>query len=199
MAGQFEDANHLISLVPDAIAAVRIEARSEALDLLERRGPASAPDLLRGHSADFAGSPIGRDQLFGVALDKAADAIDRGDPTARIDIASFLEPRRLAAEERTYILLLAADMVSSGEDALVRHAESLLNFHQRREADCAEAAQRLLLDAALNRQLWDDERLSIGRSQRAFMLASSDHLERLAALTPPGSLWRRLLRGLRKR
>jgi hypothetical protein len=58
-------------------AAAVAEARWEAADLLSRR-PALAADLLRGHAAELATSPVARDQLLGLALERAAADLDAG-------------------------------------------------------------------------------------------------------------------------
>jgi hypothetical protein len=79
---------------PDEAAAVA-EARWEAADLLSRR-PALAADLLRGHAAELAASPTARDQLLGLALERAAADLDAG----RAPLADAYDPIPPRAQAR---------------------------------------------------------------------------------------------------
>lgn len=65
---------------PSGEAAALAEARWTASDLLARRSPELAPDLLRGQAAELAGSAGDHDRLLARFLDQAADDIEQGRP-----------------------------------------------------------------------------------------------------------------------
>jgi hypothetical protein len=125
-------------LLAKAVRGICAEARWEALDLTTRRGPALACDLLRGHSAECAGSPSGRDQLLGLALDQAAAALrQQGPAPPDIDLSSFLAPRRIHAAVEARIRVRSEHLRVSGSDALRRHAESAANSYRARRPAAA--------------------------------------------------------------
>jgi hypothetical protein len=171
-------------LLAKAVRGICAEARWEALDLTTRRGRSLACDLLRGHSAECAGSPSGRDQLLGLALDQAAAALrQQGAAPADIDLSSFLAPRRIHAAVEARIRVRSEHLRVSGSDALRRHAESAANSYRAaapRRRGARVTAELLREDAVLNRTLWADARILADEPQRAFMLACVPYLERMA-------------------
>jgi hypothetical protein len=171
-------------LLAKAVRAICAEARWEAVDLTTRRGRALACDLLRGHSAECAGSPSGRDQLLGLALDQAAASLRHQVPAPTdIDLSSFLAPQRVHASVEARIRVRSEHLRMSGSDALRRHAESTASSYRaaapRRRGDRV-MAELLREDAVLNRTLWADARIPADEPQRAFMLACVPYLERMA-------------------
>ena len=68
----------------DPIASAAVEAllaaRWECADVLSRRPARLAADLLRGHAAELATSPLASDQVLSLALDTAARDIEAGNP-----------------------------------------------------------------------------------------------------------------------
>lgn len=183
-------------LLAEAVLTISAEARWEALDLTTRRGRSLACDLLRGHSAECACSPSGRDQLLGLALDQAAAALGRQvSLLADIDLSSFLAPLPIAASAEARIRARSEHLRVSGSDALRRHAESTASGYRaavpRRRGDRL-MADRLREDALLNRALWADARIPADEPQRAFMLASAPYLEHLAVDQGRPSLFARL-------
>ena len=95
-------------------AAAVAEARWEAADLLSRR-PALAADLLLGHAAELAASPVRSDQLLSLALERAAADLDAG----RAPLADAVEPSPLRTTARPSPWPLAALAGAAGIAAAV--------------------------------------------------------------------------------
>ena len=65
-------------IVAAAALGALTEARRQSSELLSRQSADAAPDLLRGHAAEMAFSPLGRDQVLSLALLVAADDLEGG-------------------------------------------------------------------------------------------------------------------------
>ena len=169
-------------LATAALGAIT-EARWERDDLLSRRSMAGAPDLLRGHAAEMAFSPLARDQVLSLALIVAADDLEAGRAPAGGWDLLLPEPgpdEAARLEVRARVLNLGA--VPTLEARAV--AEDL---ERRLRPECAgdhELAARLTGDANLHEILWDDPRLPGGDRARLTMLFSIPRLlERAEALS----------------
>lgn len=184
-----------------ALAGVAAEAGWEACDLVARRGRAAAPDLLRGRSAELAGSAVAREQLLSAALDQAAAAIAADAPAQALDLDRFLTPQLLDEDDRVSLRrqaealpsTLKAPLAPATADRLARaHAEA-----RRADDDAPPVAARLREDAMLAEALWADARLPAERDARIVMLASIPHLRAQArASEAEAPWWRRLARRL---
>lgn len=172
-------------LLAKAVQAICAEASWEALELTTRRDREAACDLLRGHSAECAGSPSGRDQLLGLALDQAAAALrHQVAAPAHIDLSSFLVPQRIHSSAEARIRVQSEHLHLSGSDALRRYAESTASGYRAaapRRRRNPMMVELLREDALLNRILWADARILADEPQRAFMLACAPYLECMAS------------------
>lgn len=158
-------------------------ARWETFDLVARRGREPAPNLLRGHSAELAGSPSGRDQLMSLALDQAANAIERGAQASEVDLSPLLTPLLVLPSVQASVRTQAAGLSSSAAEALRRHVANLLHAYRadgRSRRDDPSMTELLREDVVLNQALWADVRILADERQRAFMLASVPFLEAAA-------------------
>ncbi|MET0294694.1 MAG: hypothetical protein ABW042_06710 [Phenylobacterium sp.] len=98
---------------PDRAAqAALAEARWTACDLLARRGPALAADLLRGQAAELAGSQRVPDRLLADHLDRAADDIEQGRPPLLGSVGC--SPSDLAGEGGRRWLRIGAALLALG-------------------------------------------------------------------------------------
>ena len=161
-------------------------ARWEAAELLSRRTPEAASDLLRGRAAELAGSAAARHQLLSLALDAAADDIQKG-VAPLTGGARFLSD--LAVEEtarrRVQREVLSWAKLEGTADIVVGEVEA----QHRRELGgvgaFADLAGRLLEDARLHKLLWDDPRLPADVNPRRALLASIPRLiDRARSLDP---------------
>jgi hypothetical protein len=162
-------------VVAAALLGAFTEARWRRSDLLSRKPADLAPDLLRGHAAEMAFSPIGRDQVLSLALFAAANDLDAGRAPSD-ERAAFLcapapdESARLTVRARTLSLSLAGASEARGV------VEELERRH-RPECDGGFAlSERLRNDASLHELLWDDPRLPCADLVRLTMLFSVPRL-----------------------
>lgn len=184
-----------------ALRAIGEDARWQALDLLGRRG-GDAVDLLRGYSGELALSRSAREQLLGLALDRAAAAIACAEAIPLLDLSEFLVARPLPDAVVAAIRRRSAALYERDRQGL--HCEACAMFRQgSAPADAAalsRARQFMAEDAALNRLLWCDTRIVLHQDARAAMLASAAVLdEAAAALASHPPWWRRLLDAVRCR
>jgi hypothetical protein len=172
---------------PVAAAAVEamMEARWEASDLLSRRPPPLACDLLQGHAAELAGSAIAHDQVLSLALDAAARDLAAGRaPLADGALFLFQEPApEPAARQAVREGALREDGVPLADSHRV--AEEIEERRRREGGEPGELAGRLVAEARLHELMWDDPRLPATSRTRLVMLCSAARLiERAEALTP---------------
>jgi hypothetical protein len=171
----------------DVLATVALravsEARWQAADVLSRKPAPVALDLLRARAAELAMSPLGRDQVMSVALLTVVDDVTDGGPPladgALFFFGASMEPRRrLPMQRRVFAALRPCD----GEaDAVVRQLEA----EHPPATPGAEIAARLLDDARLHKQLWDDPRIPADLETRLVMLCSVPRLvDRARELDP---------------
>lgn len=164
------------------------EARWRRGDLLSRKSANLAPDLLRGHAAEMAFSPIGRDQVLSLALVAAANELEAGREAADERAAFFRAP----GPDESARLVVRARTLSLDVDATCEARGVVEELERRYGPECAggfELAERLRNDASLHELLWDDPRLPCTDRVRLAMLYSAPKLlERADALAGRG--WR---------
>ncbi|MDX9996418.1 MAG: hypothetical protein WCY15_07320 [Phenylobacterium sp.] len=148
-------------LVPELLDDLAQEARWQALDLVARRGREAAPNLLRGQSADYAGSPLAWELLLGMALDQAAETID----APAVDLSPLLKASDLPAERLLEIRAAAERLKGSA-----RWVEELAARIDR-NAGQLERVRLLRAHALLNERFWSDARIPADEATRARMLA----------------------------
>ena len=171
-------------IVATAALGALTEARWQGSDLLSRRSAEAAPDLLRGHAAEMAFSPLGRDQVLSLALLVAADDLEGGRSPAAAAELVLLEPgpddaARLDVRTR----VLNSGLVPTAEAR--RAAEDLERRHRPECGSDLELSTRLTAEANLHELLWDDPRLPGDDRTRLTMLFSVPQLlERAEALGP---------------
>lgn len=177
---------------PDGNAHIAAAAALGALTEVWRRGSGllsrevadAAPGLLRGHAAEMASSPLGRDQVLSLALLTAADDLEGGrTPSATHDLAlPDLAPDDDARQTVRSRVLLSGLMPT----AAARRAA--YELEQRHRPECAgdlELSARLTAEADLHQRLWDDPRLPGDDRTRLTMLFSVPQLlERAEGLRP---------------
>jgi hypothetical protein len=180
------------------IAAVR-DARWEAAELLSRRTPAAAADLLHGRAGELAASPSGRSQLASLALEKAAADIQRGrspiSPGAVFFFGRSATPEaRLEVQRAVFAGFRPADDAAAG---LTTDLEAELRTRLGAPAGDAALSGPLLDAGRLHKLLWDDPRIPAAPAVRLVMLCSIPRLvDRARALDP---LRLRTLRNLVRR
>lgn len=163
-----------------AAAAVLATARWEAHDLLARRPPESANELLIAHAAELALSPDARDQLLSVALSEAAISAATGravlpnPPSVFVDYDSKSETARHGI--RSKVLYYATDQWQAGLDgaaiftrSLSMDAKPVLGFTH--STNLTEAAVKL------QRYLWDHPKIPADTHLRLVMFLSLPMLE----------------------
>jgi hypothetical protein len=163
-----------------AVAAVLATARWEAHDLLTRRSPESANELLIAHAAELALSPDARDQLLSVALSEAAFSVATGravllnPPTVFVDYDSTSETARHTIRDKVFHY--ATDHWQAGlDDAAI--------FTRTLSMDAIPmngfAHSTTLTEAAVNlqRYLWDHPKTPAETHIRLVMFLSLPMLE----------------------
>jgi hypothetical protein len=180
---------------PDVIASAAIvalmDARWESSDLLSRRAPQLTPDLLRGHAAELAASPIGRDQLLSIALDAAARDLDQGRSALANGALFLIDDPSPEAEARTAVRNAA---LSQGGVPLAESQRVADDIEQRQRRECIEVRElslRLTAEARLQELLWDDPRIPADSRTRLVMLCSVPRLLRRAEELDPARARRR--------
>ncbi|HYC66873.1 hypothetical protein [Brevundimonas sp.] len=176
------------ALLEAACAEAFAAARWDEVDLSTRWPGAEAGSLLLAKAAECALSPIARDQLLSLALERIVDA---GDPTSPL-----LKPKP-DADRRAEIARAAFALGphrSSETEALVGSIEER---HARRlegRASPARLAASLRDDAALHEILWDHPDIPGGPEIRLTMLCAVPRLrDRADELTTMGPDWLRNL------
>lgn len=176
-------------LIEAALADAVSAARWEWLDLATRRPDCAHDELILGRAAELALSPIARDQLLSIALERIAEEgpldgsliDDRRDCDGRATIAKrvfSLGPHK------------AADT-----DALVRTIEERHSRQLGADVRFDLLPQHLEQDAILHECLWDHPALPASDPVRLAMLCSVPKLQdRAQELTTPATGWRRWVR-----
>jgi len=171
-------------IVAAAALGALTQARWQSGGLLSRESADAAPELLRGHAAEMASSPLGRDQMLSLALLAAADDLEAGRSPAMVSERVLLEPgpddaARLGVRTR----VLSSGLLPTADAR--RAAEDLERRHRPECANDLELSARLTADANLHELLWDDPRLPADDRARLTMLFSVPQLlERADALGP---------------
>jgi len=166
-----------------AIEAVLV-ARWECADLLSRRPPRLAADLLRGHAAELAASPFARDQVLSLALETAARDIDRGATPLQQGAMFLFEGDACGTRPRETIREAVLAQPQPAGAPLDLAAE----FERRVAAErlaTGELARRMEAEARLQEALWDDPRLAAQPAVRHAILCSVPRLTARAADLDP--------------
>jgi len=174
-----------VDLVASAAVDALMVARWQCADLLSRKAPDLAVDLLRGHAAELASSPIARDQILSKALDVAAADIQAGHPPLEDGALFFFQGDPPSRTERQIV-----------REQVFRHCGISGQFSELAAADlerrCRSAtsggqdqAEELAAEARLHELLWDDPRLPADTHTRLIMLCTVPKVvERAEALEP---------------
>jgi hypothetical protein len=176
------------AILEAACAEALAAARWDEVDLSTRWPGADAGALLLAKAAECALSPIARDQLLSVAIERVVAGGDPGGPllAARPDPD---ERARIAKEAFAYGPNRASEteaLVAAIEDRHARPAHGGI--------DAVELAARLREDAVLHELLWDHPDLPAGHQIRLAMLCAIPRLiDRADELTAGRPRW---LRGL---
>jgi len=173
----------------DIVAAASIDAlmaaRWECEDLLSRRPPASTRDLLLGHAAELASSPIARDQVLSRALDAAAADLEAGRPPLDAGVAFLLREQSPCAKARERV---REQVFRHGGVPARASDDAAAELERRVRAECPadhELSERLAREAHLQEVLWDDPRLPAETHTRLIMLCAVPKvIERALALDP---------------
>lgn len=172
-------------IVAAALLGALTEARWRSGELLSRKSAELAPDLLRGHAAEMAFSPIGRDQVLSLALSAAADDLEAGRAPAD-ERALFLRAHPPDESARAQV----RGRIPVFNPAATREVRAVVEELERRcRPECrgdVEMSERLANEADLQELLWDDPRLPCEDRVRLIMLLSVAQLrERAQALGRP--------------
>jgi hypothetical protein len=181
---------------PDVVASAAIvalmDARWESSDLLSRRPSQLTPDLLRGHAAELAASPIGRDQLLSIALDAAAQDLDEGRPALANGALFLIDDPNPAVDARAAVRNAA---LGQGGVPLAESQRVADDIEQRQRRECIEVrelSRSLAAEARLHELLWDDPRIPADSRTRLVMLCSVPRLlHRAEELDPSRARQRR--------
>lgn len=114
------------AILDKAIKSASEEACWEAIDLLLRRGSEAARDLLRGRSAELAGSAAGQNQLLSLALDQAAASIERGAKVSSVNLKPLLSLSPLPDAMAAQITLEAERLPAAALEQLIIERCALL-------------------------------------------------------------------------
>lgn len=167
-----------------ACAEAWATARWDRADLATRRPDAGPGALLLAKAVECASSPVAREQLLSLAIERVAGDADDGapliearpDPGGRAGIAaevSALEPRAAEIEA-------AAALIES------RHARRPATTGEQRD----RLAAQLREDALLHEMLWDHPDLAASPAVRRAMLGAIPRLrERADQLTTRTTGW----------
>ncbi len=164
-----------------AVSAALAEARWQSRELVSRRPPKAAADLLRGQAGEMAFSPIARDQILGLALSAAAAELERGSRlVTELDVLDGPAPSEALRQ------LVRAEAYRSGPLPASQSRKVAETLERRRRLEGGserDLAERLREEAALHTRLWDDPRLPSDSLGRLVMLCAVPKLlERAEAL-----------------
>ena len=173
-------------LVEAAVADAVSAARWEWIDLSTRRPDCAHREWIRGRASELAMSPIARDQLLSLALDRSAASGALNEPL--IDVHCACQERALIAKR---IFGLGPHKAAETE-TLVRVIEEQHSRQLGADASFDRLPEHLEHDAVLHESLWDHPALPGSDSVRLTMLCSVPKLrDRVQDLTVPAKGWRR--------
>jgi len=160
----------------DVVAAAAIDAllaaRWQAADLLSRKSPEAARELLLGHAGELASSAVGRDQLLSKALEVAAADLSAERPPLSEGASFFFREREPCSTARQIV----RQQVFRGGGVPSRKAHDVVADLERRlrseGADDRALRERLAAEAHLHERLWDDPRLPADANTRLIMLSA---------------------------
>lgn len=176
--------DHRDDIVARAAVEAVLVARWECSDLLSRRDPRLAADLLRGHAAELTASPFARDQVLSLALEAAARDIDRGAAPLHQGAMFFFEGEACGARPRDAIretILRQASPACGPGDVVAEFERRVAPEH----LTVRELSLRMDAEAQLQESLWDDPRLAAQPSVRRAILCSVPRLAARAADLDP--------------
>lgn len=172
------DAQLLAAASSDALCA----ARWERIDLETRRPGAGHRELL-ARAAELATSPVGRDQLMSLALERGAQT---GDPDASlIDLSDRSAERARIAQS----VFGRGPRRSSETEALAVQIEEEHARRLGREARFDLLPERLLQDAILQELLWDHPDIPASDDTRLTMICSVPRLRERSEDLSSGWSW----------
>lgn len=173
------DAQLLAAASSDALCA----ARWERIDLETRRPGAGHREMLLARAAELAMSPVGRDQLMSLALERGAQT---GDPDAPlIDLSDRSAERARIAQS----VFGRGPRRSSETEALAVQIEEEHARRLGREARFDLLPERLLQDAILQELLWDHPDIPASDDTRLTMLCSVPRLRERSEDLSSGWSW----------
>lgn len=173
------DARLLAAASSEALCA----ARWERIDLETRRPGAAHRELLLARAAELALSPVGRDQLMSLALERGASSVD---PDASL-IDTSVRPAERARIARS--VFGRGPRRSSETEALVVQIEDEHARRLGREARFDLMPERLLQDAILQELLWDHPDIPASDDTRLTMLCSVPRLRERSEDLSSGWSW----------
>lgn len=175
-------------IIEAALADAVSAARWEWIDLATRRPDCVHREWILGRAAELAMSPIARDQLLSLALERSDEDGALNHPL--IDIDGSPRERAVIAKR---VFSLGAHKAAETE-ALVRAIEERHSRQLGADASFDRLPERLEQDAVLHESLWDHPDLPGSNSVRMAMLCSVPKLrDRVQDLTASAKGWRRYL------
>ena len=177
------------TMLLEAVASEAISAAWwERVDLEARRPGEIHADLILGKAAELAFSPIGRDQLISLALEKGVR--DAGSPEPLLETSALPGERAVIAKR----VFRHAPHRTSETEALVVRIEERIARRLGRDTRYDILPQRMRQEAALQEILWDHPAIPAGDEIRLAMFCSVPKLlERVEALSGDWP-WRLLTR-----
>lgn len=175
-------------LIEAALADAVSVAQWEWIDLASRRPDCSHREWILGRAAELAMSPIARDQLLSLALERSAEGGAVNGPL--IDLGCACGERTLISKR---IFGLGPHKAAETE-ALVRAIEERHSRQLGSDSSFDRLPEHLEQDAVLHESLWDHPALPGSDTVRLAMLCSVPKLrDRVQDLTVPAKSWRQYL------
>lgn len=175
-------------LLAAAASEVQSAAWWERIDLETRRPGLNHQELLLARAAELAMSPIGREQLMSLALERSVDGVDRETP--------LISPAVPSAERAGIVkrVFECGPRRSVETGALVSQIEEGHARRLGREARFDLLPGRLLRDAILHEMLWDHPDIPASYDVRLTMLCSIPKLIERSEDLSCGWSWKALPR-----
>lgn len=174
-----------VDLVAPAAVDALMAARWQCADLLARKSPDAARELLLGRAAELASSPIGRDQILSRALEAAAADLAAGRSPLQDGVAFFCRDNSPCYTARQIVREQVFRHAGVPRRASYAAAVELERRH-RADGDADHAlCERLAAEGRLHELLWDDPRLPADTHTRLIMLCAVPKvIERAQTLDP---------------